>query len=84
VEGAKQEHLIAFSRGDSVAVLAPRWNVRLGSGFGATTVELPPGRWTDILSGEETSGGKTRVQNLFRQFPVALLERDSGVSDASV
>ena len=65
-------------------MLAPRWNVRLGGGFGSTTVELPPGRWTNILSGEEMSGGKIRAQNLFRRFPVALLVRDGGVSDASV
>jgi (1->4)-alpha-D-glucan 1-alpha-D-glucosylmutase len=83
-EGSKQEHLIAFCRGDSVAVVAPRWNVRLGTGFGSTTVELPPGRWTNMLSGEEMGGGKTRAQNLFRRFPVALLVRNGGVSDASV
>jgi len=40
VEGPKQAHLIAFCRGKSVAVLAPRWNVRLGVGFGSTTVEI--------------------------------------------
>jgi (1->4)-alpha-D-glucan 1-alpha-D-glucosylmutase len=76
VEGAKQEHLIAFCRSGSVAVLAPRWNVRRGGSFSSTTVELPLGHWTDVLSGEETGGGKTRAQNLFRRFPVALLVRD--------
>ena len=70
-----QEHLIAFCRGQQVAVLAPRWNLRLGSGFGATSVELPAGRWTKIFSGEEVSGGKMRVQNLLQRFPVALLVR---------
>ena len=84
VEGAKHEHLIAFSRGDSVAVLAPRWNLRLGSGFGSTTVELPSGRWMDILSGEEISDGKIRAQNLFRRFPVMLLVKESGITDASI
>jgi (1->4)-alpha-D-glucan 1-alpha-D-glucosylmutase len=84
VEGSKQAHLVAFSRGDSVAVLAPRWNLRLGSGFGATTVDLPAGRWANILSGEELTGGKIRAQNLFRQFPVSLLVRDAGASDASI
>jgi (1->4)-alpha-D-glucan 1-alpha-D-glucosylmutase len=83
-EGSKREHLIAFRRGDSVAVLAPRWNVRLGGGFGSATVELPPGRWNNLLSGEDVDGGKLRVQNVFRQFPVALLVKDAGVSDASV
>lgn len=83
-EGAKQEHLIAFRRGQSVAVLAPRWNLRLGGGFGATTVELPEGRWTNVLTDEELNGGRVRVQNLFRKFPVTLLVRDAGVNDAEV
>jgi (1->4)-alpha-D-glucan 1-alpha-D-glucosylmutase len=65
-------------------VLVPRWNLRLGGGFGSTTVELPPGRWTNVLSGDEASGGKVRVQNLLQRFPVALLVRDAGASDASV
>ncbi len=83
-EGSKQAHLIAFCRGEQVAVLAPRWNVRLGGGFGSTTVELPAGPWTNLLSGEAVSGGKSRVQNLLQRFPVALLVRDAGVSNASV
>ncbi len=83
-EGPKRAHLIAFSRGESVAVLAPRWNLKLGSGFGSTTVELPPGNWTNIFTGEVISGGRMRAQQLFAKFPVALLERDGGAGDASV
>jgi (1->4)-alpha-D-glucan 1-alpha-D-glucosylmutase len=84
VEGSKQEHLIAFCRAGSVAVLAPRWNLRLRGGFGSTTVELPSGNWTDILSGGVVNGGKIRAQDLLQRFPVALLVREGGVSDASV
>jgi (1->4)-alpha-D-glucan 1-alpha-D-glucosylmutase len=84
VEGSKQAHMIAFSRCDSVAVLAPRWNLRLGNGFGSTTVELPEGRWTNILSGDKSGGGKTRLQGLLQRFPVALLVRDAEANDASV
>jgi len=83
VEGPKREHLIAFIRGDSVAVLAPRWNVKLGGGFGSTTAELPMGSWSNIFTGDRVNGGSTRVQQLFRRFPVALLVRDGG-ADASV
>ena len=85
-EGSKQAHLIAFGRGERVAVLAPRWNLRLGGGFGSTTVELPDGRWTNILSGDEVRGGKVRVQNILKPFPVALLvrEAEAEASDASV
>jgi len=83
VGGAKREHLIAFLRGNSVAVLAPRWNVKLGSGFGSMTVELPLGSWSNVFTGERIDGGSTRAQQLFRRFPVALLVRDGG-TDASV
>ncbi|MGH9605700.1 MAG: malto-oligosyltrehalose synthase [Terracidiphilus sp.] len=84
VEGSKQAHLIAFCRGGQAAVLAPRWNLRLGNGFGSTTVELPAGRWTNILSGDEVSGGKNRLKSLLHRFPVALLVRNAGASDATI
>jgi (1->4)-alpha-D-glucan 1-alpha-D-glucosylmutase len=83
VEGAKQEHLIAFARGDSVAVIVSRWNLKLGGGFGSTSVELPRGNWKNIFTDEFVSGGKMRAQQLFRRYPVALLVRDGG-ADASV
>jgi (1->4)-alpha-D-glucan 1-alpha-D-glucosylmutase len=82
-DGPKQAHLIAFSRGDSVAVLAPRWNIKLSGGFGSTTVQLPLGTWSNIFTGEKVKGGRTRAQQLFRRFPVALLVREGG-PDASI
>ena len=84
VEGPKQAHLVAFRRGDSVAVLVPRWNVKLGSGFGSTTVELPGDRWANLLTGEMVSGGIVRVQALFRHFPVALLVNEAGGKDGTI
>jgi (1->4)-alpha-D-glucan 1-alpha-D-glucosylmutase len=83
VDGPKRAQLIAFSRGSSVAVLAPRWNVKLGGGFGSTTVELPQGTWYNIFTGDKVNGGSARAQQLFRKFPVALLVRDGG-PDASI
>ncbi len=90
VEGSKQSHLVAFRRGESVAVLVPRWNAKLAGAFGSTTVELPAGRWTNIFTGEIIDTGekskveKIRAQNLFRCFPVTLLVKDVGVIDASI
>jgi len=77
IDGFKSMHAIAFLRGGSVAAIAPRWNLRLGGGFGSTTVELPAGRWTNLLTGEAVNGGRARVQSLLERFPVALLVRDS-------
>jgi (1->4)-alpha-D-glucan 1-alpha-D-glucosylmutase len=83
-DGPRKAHLIAFRRGRSVAVLVPRWNVKLGGGFGSTTVELPAGRWINVLTEEVVTGGRLRVQDLFRRFPVALCVKDAGESDASI
>ncbi len=76
VDGPRQDHLVAYSRSENVAVIAPRWNVKLGGNFGPTTVELPGGSWQNILTGEGFDGGLVRAQNLFKRFPVALLVRN--------
>jgi (1->4)-alpha-D-glucan 1-alpha-D-glucosylmutase len=76
-DGSRATHVIAFLRADSVAAIAPRWNVRLGSGFGSTIVELPSGRWQNLLTGEVVNGGTVRVKSLLQRFPVALLVKDS-------
>jgi (1->4)-alpha-D-glucan 1-alpha-D-glucosylmutase len=75
--GSKSKHVIGFLRADSVAVIVPRWSVRLSGGFGSTTVELPAGSWRNQLTSETVSGGRTRVQSLLQCFPVALLVKDS-------
>ncbi|MGD0938828.1 MAG: malto-oligosyltrehalose synthase [Terracidiphilus sp.] len=75
-DGAKSLHVIAFLRADSVAAIGPRWNVKLGGGFGSATVELPNGRWKNLLTDEAVSGGRVRVQTLLQRFPVGLLRKE--------
>ncbi|WP_058187054.1 malto-oligosyltrehalose synthase [Terracidiphilus gabretensis] len=75
VEGSKKEHLIAYLRGESVAVVVSRWNARLAGNFASTVVQIPGGRWNHLLTGESFDGGSLRAQNLLRRFPVALLVR---------
>jgi (1->4)-alpha-D-glucan 1-alpha-D-glucosylmutase len=75
-DGVKSMHVIAFLRADSVVAIAPRWNVRLGGGFGSTTVQVPDGNWRNQLTGEAVNGGRVRVQSLLQRFPVALLVKD--------
>jgi (1->4)-alpha-D-glucan 1-alpha-D-glucosylmutase len=76
VDGAKKEHVVAYLRGDNVAVVAPRWNILLDGNFGATTISLPEGSWHHLLTGESFEGGSMRVQNLMKRCPVALFTRD--------
>jgi (1->4)-alpha-D-glucan 1-alpha-D-glucosylmutase len=75
-DGPKKDHLVAYLRGDNVAVVAQRWNVKLGANFASTTVEFPDGFWNHLLTGESFEGGSLRAQNLLKRFPVALLMRN--------
>ncbi len=73
--GAAGEQVVAFRRGDDVVVAVSRWTVRLqGAGWGDTVVALPPGTWSDALSGSRHRG-PVRAVELFADLPVVLLER---------
>ena len=73
VTGAAAEHAIAFDRGGFVLV-ATRLPVGLGErgGWGDTRLQLPPGSWSDLLTGATTDGG---LAELLEPYPVALLVR---------
>jgi (1->4)-alpha-D-glucan 1-alpha-D-glucosylmutase len=76
VRGDAADHAIAFDRGGVVAV-ATRLPVTLAArgGWGETRLDLPPGTWTDLLTGAETDGG---LATLLEPYPVALLVRSGG------
>jgi (1->4)-alpha-D-glucan 1-alpha-D-glucosylmutase len=76
VEGAKADHAVAFSRGD-LAVVVPRLVLGLAGGWADTTVALPEGEWTDVLSGATHAGGPVAAATLLDRFPVAVLARTS-------
>jgi (1->4)-alpha-D-glucan 1-alpha-D-glucosylmutase len=40
-----------------------------------TVVDLAPGRWHNVLTGDEVFGGEVGLGDLLARFPVALLER---------
>jgi (1->4)-alpha-D-glucan 1-alpha-D-glucosylmutase len=71
--GDRAAHAVAYTRGDQVAVVVPRLVVGLDGEWGDTTVELPPGRWTDVLGGAQVDGGPVGLAGLLARFPVALL-----------
>ncbi|HEV7507288.1 MAG TPA: malto-oligosyltrehalose synthase [Thermoanaerobaculia bacterium] len=75
IEGGRSWHAVGFARGGDVAVVVPRLVVRLGGDWKGTTVELPPGRWQNELTGEDVEGGNRRVAELLTRFPVALMTR---------
>jgi (1->4)-alpha-D-glucan 1-alpha-D-glucosylmutase len=90
--GDGERHVVGFLRGAygavdaaEVAVLATRLPVGLAGrgGWGDTTVTLPPGRWTDRLTGATHHDGTLRLEDVLRALPVALLVRDQSTYDAT-
>ncbi|HEY0890799.1 MAG TPA: malto-oligosyltrehalose synthase [Nocardioides sp.] len=75
--GEAGDHLIAFDRGGAVTV-ATRLPVGLAArgGWGDTTLDLPPGRWHDVLTGVSTDAGSARLAELLAVHPVALLVKE--------
>lgn len=72
-------HAVAFARGveDDVAAVAvaTRLPARLAErgGWGEHTLFLPDGRFADLLTGREVSGGQTALADVLVDLPVALL-----------
>jgi (1->4)-alpha-D-glucan 1-alpha-D-glucosylmutase len=65
---------VAFTRSGGLAVLVPRLTGADEAGdWAGTTVELPAGPWTDVLTGQPVNGGQADVAALLRRFPVAIL-----------
>jgi len=93
--GAAAAHAVGFTRGTvgeagagpTVAVVVPRLVLGLAAagGWRETTVALPPGRWTDLVTGttwdvapsgaDDAAPPPVRLADLLGSFPVALLER---------
>lgn len=71
--GPDADRVVAFTRGDAVAVLAVRFPSR-GPVTAGTTVELPAGEWSPVFGGASTSGGTVDLADLLGDAPVAVLE----------
>jgi (1->4)-alpha-D-glucan 1-alpha-D-glucosylmutase len=71
------ERAVAYVRGGRVVTVAPTRALQVErSGWGEDAVELPEGRWTDVLTGAEQAGGRVRLADLVSGFPVAVLLRE--------
>src|SRR5262249_47415275 len=80
--GERAEHLCAFKReqqGAAVIVAVPRLPATLKSAVGRwrdTALLLPDERWRDLLTHNFVGGGQRRADELFGDFPVAVLMRE--------
>jgi (1->4)-alpha-D-glucan 1-alpha-D-glucosylmutase len=75
--GSKAEHVIAFARAHRVLTVVPRWTMMRGNGWEGTSLEIPCGKWRNVLTGDGVRGGHAPMQELLQRFPVALLILDS-------
>lgn len=78
--GTRAEHAVISMRGapgsgPGVAAIAVRLAHRLGVDWQDTSLDLPPGDWLNVLTGESVRGGANRIARILDRFPVALLER---------
>ncbi|MFE3444854.1 malto-oligosyltrehalose synthase [Nocardia sp. NPDC059180] len=78
--GEQASKLVSYARGRTgeapeIIVAATRHSVSLAeNGWADTVMDLPPGTWTDRLTGH-TFQGRARLEKLFARLPVALLVR---------
>ncbi|WP_370150374.1 malto-oligosyltrehalose synthase [Streptacidiphilus sp. EB129] len=72
------DHLVAFLRGTEVLAAATRlpYGLRRDGGWGDAALPLPPGRWTDVLTGRPAPADRAPLAALLAELPVALLVRD--------
>jgi (1->4)-alpha-D-glucan 1-alpha-D-glucosylmutase len=83
-------------RAPGLAVVVPRLVARLGragyglsggawgaGAWGDTTVSIPDGSWTNVLTGEPVAGGSVSVEALLRRFPVTVLHHEADGADGA-
>jgi (1->4)-alpha-D-glucan 1-alpha-D-glucosylmutase len=72
--GPHAHRVFAFARGDELVAVVPRLGVRADA-WRDTTLTLGAGRWRDVLSDRDVTGGIQPVATLWRVLPIALLLR---------
>lgn len=74
--GDRAAHVVAVDRGGAIPV-ATRLPAGLAAagGWGQTSLLVPPGQWTDAITGAKHGEGPLLVGGLLERYPVALLVR---------
>ncbi|HEU4687063.1 MAG TPA: malto-oligosyltrehalose synthase [Vicinamibacterales bacterium] len=74
-QGPLADHVVAFRRGERVMTIVPRLVMKAAGRWHGTTVPVPRGTWNNAITGEQMHSGDVDLADLWRDFPVALLER---------
>jgi (1->4)-alpha-D-glucan 1-alpha-D-glucosylmutase len=82
-DGEYAAHVVVFMRGGSIITLVPRLFTRLPGNpdsiekaWRSTSIRLPAGNWRNHLDAVRIFTGETKIAELLRVFPVALLSRE--------
>lgn len=73
--GMKAGHAVAFVRGEGAVCVVPRLVISLDGDWADTQLELPPGHWRNVLTGEDAAGGPILLSEILGRFPVGLFEK---------
>jgi len=73
VDGPDAQHVVAYARGDALAVALPRFNARSAPKQRNAVVHLPPGDFQSALYEQTCDRHPAPVSELWARFPVALL-----------
>jgi len=79
--GPLADRVVAFQRGTDVITVVPRLVLGAKDQWHDASLALPAGRWRNVLAGKPFSGVVT-LDELWRDFPVALLEREDRSDEA--
>ena len=72
-DGSKSDHVVAFNRAGSAITIVPRFPLALNNDWQDTAIEIPPGKWRNLFTGDAVAAGRRSLSELLRRFPVALL-----------
>jgi (1->4)-alpha-D-glucan 1-alpha-D-glucosylmutase len=75
-EGPRADHVVAFSRGDLLVAVPRLVSGVAASGWQGTTLTLPDGAWASVLAEGARHAGTVAIDDLFADFPVAVLDRE--------
>ncbi|MGB6057833.1 MAG: malto-oligosyltrehalose synthase [Microthrixaceae bacterium] len=74
VSGADADRVFAFTRNDEMVCIVTRWPAR-GDIDPATTVQLPPGRWVNVLGGDSPTSSDAPLAAMLGGWSATVLER---------
>jgi (1->4)-alpha-D-glucan 1-alpha-D-glucosylmutase len=83
-EGDAANHVVAYLRGGKALTIVPRLVMQFGGDWKNTAVEVPEGRWHNVMTKETLatrSGGRMRLRTILERFPVALLVKEGDEHD---